>query len=90
MEKIRNYKRHFGTGSVADKDRIVCTPDKLRLRHFYVNCRPSMFTTTWLMDMIMNCIKNGHGVAIIDPHGDMVKELLDACPPGSQDNRAAK
>jgi hypothetical protein len=89
-EKIRIYKELFGTSSVSDQERIVCIPDKLRMRHFYVNGRPSMSMSTLLEHMIMDDIKKGHGVAIIDLHSDMVKRILDACPPGSQNNQTAK
>ena len=89
-EKMRINKGLFGTSSVAGQERIVCIPDELRLRHVHVIGRPFMGMSTRLMDMIINNIKNGHGVAIIDPHGNMVEELLDARPPGSQNNRPAK
>ena len=89
-EKMKIYKGLFGTSSVADQEHIVCIPDKLRMRHVHVIGRPSMGTTTLLMHMIMNNIKNDHGVGIIDPYGDMAKRILDACPPGSQNNRTAK
>ena len=88
--KLKIYKGLFGTSSVADQEHIVCIPDKLRMRHAHLIGRPLMGMSTLVGRMIMDGIKKGHGVAIIDPHGDLVEELLDACPPGSQNNQAAK
>ena len=89
-EKMKIYKGLFGTSSVADQENIVCIPDKLRMRHVHLIGRPSMGMSTLIEHMIMDDIEKGHGVAIMDPNSDMAKRILDACPPGSQNNRAAK
>ena len=84
-EKLRIYNRMpedtpIGTSSVAGGEHIVCIPDELRMRHVHMIGRPFMGTTTLLMHMIINDIKNGHGVAVIDPHGDLVEGLLHLMP----------
>jgi hypothetical protein len=89
-EKLRIYKGLFGTSSVTDQERIVCVPDKLRMRHFTVIGNPSTSMSTLIEHMIMDDIKKGHAVGIIDLYGDMVKRILDVCPAGSQNNQAAK
>ena len=89
-EKMKIYKGPFGTSSVADQENIVCIPDKLRMRHVHLIGRPSMGMSTLIEHMIMDDIEKGHGVTIMDPNSDMAKRILDACPPGSQNNRAAK
>ncbi len=89
-EKTRIHKGFIGTSNVASQEHIVCTPDKPRKRHVHMIGKPSMGMSTLVMNMIMDEIKNGHGVAVIDPYGDMVEELLDTCPPSSQNNQAAK
>ena len=89
-EKTRTHKGLIGTNSAAEQEHIVCIPDKLRKHHVHVIGKPSMGMSTLIMNMIMDDIKNGHGVAAIDLYDDMVEESLDACPTGSQDNRAAK
>lgn len=71
-QKIKFYKSLIGIRNVAGQEQIVCLPDELRMRHVHVVGRPRMGTTTLLMHMIGNDIKNGHGVAIIDPRGDLV------------------
>ena len=89
-EKMKICKGLFGTRSVADQENIACIPDKLRMRHVHLIGRPSMGMSTLVEHMIMDDIEKGHGVAIMDPNSDMAKRILDACPPGSQNNRAAK
>ena len=89
-KKLRISKGLFGTSSVADQEHIVCIPDKLCMRHVHIIGRPSMGMSTLIEHMIMDDIEKGHGVTIMDPNSDMAKRILDACPPGSQNNRAAK
>lgn len=70
----------IGTTSVAGQERIVCIPDSHRLRHNHLIGRSDTGKSTLAEHMIMYDIKKGHGVAVIDPHGDMVKKLLYLIP----------
>ena len=79
-KKMRIHKRLVGTSSVAGQGHIVCTPDKPRKRHVHMIGDPSMGMSTLMINMIMDDIKNGHGAAAIDPHGDLAKELLCLIP----------
>ena len=79
-EKMKIYKGLFGTSSVADQENIVCIPDKLRMRHVHLIGRPSMGMSTLIEHMIMDDIEKGHGVAIMDPNGDLVEGLLHLMP----------
>lgn len=54
--------------------------DKERERHMYVIGGTGNGKTTMLQYMIIQDIKNGKGVAVIDPHGDMAQELLTHIP----------
>ena len=40
-----------------------------------------MGKTTLLENMLIQDIKNGHGLAFIDPHGDTAEKILDFIPP---------
>lgn len=53
---------------------------KERERHMYVIGGTGNGKTTMLQYMIIQDIKNGKGVAVIDPHGDMAQELLTHVP----------
>ncbi len=66
---FRNQSREFG----------IKTDD--RRRHTYVIGKTGMGKSEILKNMAIQDIKNGKGVAFIDPHGDSVEELLSAVPP---------
>jgi len=51
-----------------------------RRRHMYVVGKTGMGKTTMLENMIYQDIVRGKGVAVIDPHGDLVDQLLDLVP----------
>lgn len=52
-----------------------------RLRHFYCIGQTGTGKTTLLKNMIVQDIKNGDGVAMLDPHGTDILDVLAAIPP---------
>lgn len=52
-----------------------------RRRHVYMIGKTGVGKTTLIENMIKQDIENGKGVALIDPHGDLARNLLDAVPP---------
>jgi hypothetical protein len=52
-----------------------------RLRHCYVIGQTGTGKTGFLKNMIIQDMKNGEGVAFIDPHGIDIEEVLAAVPP---------
>ncbi len=64
----RNQMRKFG----------IKTDD--RRRHMYVIGKTGMGKTTMLENMVLQDIYNGHGVGVVDPHGDMAEKLIDYIP----------
>ncbi len=51
-----------------------------RRRHMYVIGKTGMGKTTMMENMVIQDIRNGHGVCFIDPHGDSVAKILDYIP----------
>ncbi len=51
-----------------------------RRRHMYLIGATGMGKTTLLLQMIYQDIKNGKGVAIMDPHGDLATRLIGVIP----------
>jgi len=70
----------IGTTNVAGLESTTCIPDKNRRRHIHLIGSPDMGKSTLMIKMIMDDIIKGHGVAVIDPHGDLAKELLSLIP----------
>src|SRR3989338_307298 len=52
-----------------------------RRRHAYIIGKTGVGKSVLLKDMILQDIKAGHGVAVIDPHGDLVEGILPLIPP---------
>lgn len=66
---FRNQNRKFG----------IRTDD--RRRHMYVIGKTGMGKTTLMENMVLNDIYAGHGVGIVDPHGDFAEKIINFIPP---------
>jgi CxxC-x17-CxxC domain-containing protein len=65
---FRNEYRKFG----------IKTDD--RRRHVYLIGKTGMGKSTVLENMIIQDIQNGKGLAVVDPHGDLVEKVIDFVP----------
>ncbi len=52
-----------------------------RRRHMYIIGKTGTGKTEFLKSMIIQDINNGEGCAVIDPHGDLVEDILKVIPP---------
>lgn len=52
-----------------------------RRRHQYIIGKTGTGKTEFLKSMIIQDINNGEGCAVIDPHGDLVEDILKVIPP---------
>jgi len=57
-----------------------------RRYHAYVIGKTGSGKTSLLRNMLTQDIVAGHGVGILDPHGDLAEELLDHIPPSRTDD----
>lgn len=55
-------------------------------QHIYVIGKTGSGKTTLLHNLIVQHIALGHGVGLIDPHGDLAEELLNNIPPHRSDH----
>lgn len=58
----------------------VCLPDDDRRRHVYVVGQTGTGKTTLLETMILHDMEAGHGLCVLDPHGDLFQRLLGKIP----------
>lgn len=65
---FRNQEKTFG----------IKTDD--RRRHTYLIGKTGMGKTKLMKNMIIQDIRNGHGVAFLDPHGDDAEDILNFIP----------
>jgi len=63
----------------AEETRVHFAPPD-RLRHCYVIGQTGTGKTGLIKNMIIQDIKNGEGVAFIDPHGNDIEDVLAAIP----------
>lgn len=52
-----------------------------RRRHLYIIGKTGVGKSEFLKDMAVQDIKDGKGLAVVDPHGDLVEEILPLIPP---------
>src|SRR5580658_913430 len=55
-------------------------------QHIYIIGKTGAGKTTLLRNLIVQHIALGHGVGVIDPHGDLAEELLNHIPPRRADH----
>ncbi|MDO8626019.1 MAG: type IV secretion system DNA-binding domain-containing protein [Candidatus Magasanikbacteria bacterium] len=68
LTNFRNQNRKFGI-KIDD-----------RRRHVYVVGKTGMGKTTILENMVLNDIYAGHGVGLVDPHGDFAEKIINYIP----------
>ncbi|MFA4834244.1 MAG: CxxC-x17-CxxC domain-containing protein [Patescibacteria group bacterium] len=65
---FRNERRRFG---IKEDD---------RRRHMYLIGKTGMGKSTVLENMIVEDIRAGRGVAVVDPHGDLAEKIIEYIP----------
>lgn len=51
-----------------------------RRRHMYVIGKTGMGKTTMMENMVLHDIYSGHGIGIVDPHGDFAEKIINYIP----------
>ena len=60
--------------------------DEDRLRHMYVVGKTGTGKSKFLLNLMINDIKQGKGVGVIDPHGDAIEEIMTHIPVSRKDD----
>ena len=68
ITNYRNIRKIFG---IKEKDRSG---------HMYMVGKTGVGKSTLIENMVTSDIKDGHGVALIDPHGDLAENILHFVP----------
>lgn len=71
----------IGNGYYRGIRRPVSISREDRRRHVYVIGKTGVGKSVLLQDMAIQDIRAGHGVCVIDPHGDLVENILRYIPP---------
>lgn len=71
---------HLGKSTFRGMSKPVFIERDDRRRHTYIIGKTGTGKSEFLKHMIMQDIKNGEGLAVIDPHGDLVEDVLRMMP----------
>lgn len=70
----------IGKSEARGQTKPVVLPDSVRARHLYIVGKSGSGKSTLLTNIAVQDIQRGEGVCVIDPHGDLVSDLLDYIP----------
>ncbi len=76
----------LGVNEHLGEARNVVVADDARLRHMHVIGASGMGKSTLMADMILQDMENGAGLAVIDPHGDLIETVAESIPPHRLDD----
>ncbi len=70
----------FAKTEFRNREMIFGVRKEDRRKHVYIIGKTGSGKSTLIANMIINDIRNGEGLAVIDPHGDLCEILLDYIP----------
>lgn len=70
----------IGINEFHGKRREVAIPHNLRNQHAYIVGATNMGKSILMLNMIKQDIEKGEGVGVIDPHGDLIEDVLPIIP----------
>ena len=86
LDKVGEGVR-LGTSTFQNRTATIRLPDKDRNTHVNLIGRTRMGKSTLMHNMIRQDIAAGHGVTVIDPHGDLVEDILyQSIPAGREED----
>src|SRR3989339_351158 len=72
---------YLGITTYRDKNQLFGIKRKDRRQHVYILGKSGTGKSALMFNMIIQNIKNGDGVCMVDPHGENVEAVLSAIPP---------
>jgi len=70
----------IGVATVAGSQQVICISPRIQRQHIRIVARSDMGKSSLMESMILYHIQQGYGVAVLDPHGDLVARLLTLIP----------
>ena len=65
---------------VSDEEKLVLLAPEDRAQHLYIVGKTGLGKSTLLRNLILQDLYAGRGVGLLDPHGDLAREVLDFVP----------
>lgn len=79
-EAERNNLNLFARTEFKNQEQIFGIRKLDRRRHMYVIGKSGTGKSTLLANMIINDLKHNEGLAVVDPHGDLIETVLNYIP----------
>lgn len=76
----------LGVNKHRNIEKDIYITEKDRMRHFYVIGQTGTGKSVFLQNLIVQDIKAGAGVCMIDPHGTDIQDVMGAIPPERHDD----
>ncbi|MEX0895679.1 MAG: type IV secretion system DNA-binding domain-containing protein [Patescibacteria group bacterium] len=70
----------FAQNTYGDSVTDIGLTEDERRRHIYILGATGTGKSTMLLSMINQDIQNGKGIAVVDPHGDLIEQILHVIP----------
>ncbi len=71
----------LGTSIYRGQKKDIFMAEKDRQRHMYIVGKTGTGKSEFLKDMILQDIRAGKGLAVLDPHGELVEDIMQLIPP---------
>lgn len=72
---------YLGMTTYREEHKLFGIKRKDRRQHVYILGKSGTGKSVLMFNMIIQNIKNGEGVCVVDPHGELVEGVLSAIPP---------
>jgi hypothetical protein len=79
--QIPNSGMFIGMSRYRGVDRPIYISDDDRRRHMYIIGKTGTGKSQLLEELVIQDIKDGKGLAVVDPHGDLIDGILERIPP---------
>ncbi len=76
----------LGQSSYRGRDLLVRIKKDDRRRHVYIIGKSGVGKSVLMTNMAVQDIKNGEGVCVVDPHGDLIEDILGQIPKERSDD----
>ncbi len=70
----------FAQNTYGNSRTLIGLTEDERRRHMYILGATGTGKSTMLLSMINSDIQNGKGLAVVDPHGDLIEQILHVIP----------
>jgi len=86
VKELQGHQTIIGTNIHHNTSNSVTLSTSQRLRHTHIIGATGAGKSTLILHMMKQDIDNGHGFCLLDPHGDLVDDILSHIPDSRKDD----